>query len=71
MSHVFTIESRDADILAVDSGVFWCVIEAQAPLTALPGYGKALSALTEGIGRHRMILSHYAPVPPDPGGAAA
>jgi translation elongation factor EF-G len=65
------LKIRDADILVVDTGPFHCEIEARAPLAALLGYGKTLSSLTGGAGRQRMILSHYAPVPPDRGGFAA
>jgi hypothetical protein len=65
------LKTRGADIPIVDVEPAWCAIEATAPLTALLGYSRTLSSLSGGIGRHYMALSHYAPVPPDPGGAAA
>jgi translation elongation factor EF-G len=47
-----------------------CVLRYEAPLAGLLGLPAELAELTEGKARHRIVLSHYAPLPP-PGGKAA
>ena len=46
------------------------VIRGRARLQALLGYPHALATLTNGAAELHMWLSHYAPVPPEPGAAA-
>ncbi len=62
--------TRSAVIDEVDWSACRPTIRARAPLRALLGYPKALAVLTRGTADLSMWLSHYAPVPPDPGKAA-
>ena len=61
---------RTAEIDEVDWLAAVPVVRARAPMRALIGYPKALAALTHDTADLRMWVSHYAPVPPDPGKAA-
>lgn len=61
---------RGADIEEVDWLAPSPVVRARAPLRELLGYPAALSARCEGKAELEMWLSHYAPVPPEPGNAA-
>jgi predicted membrane GTPase involved in stress response len=47
------------------------VIRARASLRRLLGYPQALATLSNNTADLRTWLSHYAPVPPEPGGKAA
>lgn len=48
-----------------------CLVEAQATQAELLGYPAWLEALTGGAGNVEMWLSHYQPIDPEPGPAAA
>jgi hypothetical protein len=61
---------RGAEIEEVDWMAPAPVVRARAPLRQLLGYPQALAALTGGGAELRMWLSHYAPIPPEPGAAA-
>jgi predicted membrane GTPase involved in stress response len=61
---------RDAEIEEVDWLATPTVIRAKAPLRQLLGYAKALAVLSDGSAELQMWLSHYAPMPPEPGKAA-
>jgi len=61
---------RAAEIEEVDWLVVLPVVRARVPLRQLLGYSQALAALSHDTAELRMWLSHYAPVPPDPGKAA-
>ena len=61
---------RGAEIEEVDWLPPWPVICAKASLRKLLGYPVALCALCQGKAELEMRLSHYAPVPPEPGKAA-
>lgn len=67
---VHDLIGRDARIEEVDWLAPSPVIQARAPLRELLGYPAAIYALCEGKAALRMWLSHYAPLPPDPGAAA-
>jgi hypothetical protein len=62
--------TRGAEIEEVDWIAARPVIRAKAPLRQLLGYPQALAALSKDTAELRMWLSHYAPVPPEPGKAA-
>jgi hypothetical protein len=62
--------ARDAEIEEVDWVAPLAVVRARAALQRLLGYPQTLAALTNATGELRMWLSHYAPMPPDPGKAA-
>jgi hypothetical protein len=62
---------RSADIHARNRHSSRPVVRAQAPRRALLGYPQDLSTLSGGTADLRMWPSHYAPVPPTSGGAAA
>jgi hypothetical protein len=62
--------SRGAEIEEVDWTAPHAVVRARAPLRQLLGYSRALAALSHHTAELRMWLSHYEPVPPDPGKAA-
>lgn len=61
---------RGAEIEEIDRHVPVFTVRAKAALRQLLGYPKALEALTHGAAELQMWLSHYAPVPPEPGRAA-
>jgi hypothetical protein len=61
---------REARIEEVDWMAALPVVQARAPLRQLLGYSEALAALSRGTAELRTWLSHYAPLPPDPGKAA-
>ena len=46
------------------------VVRARAALRRLLGYPQALAELTNATAELQMWLSHYEPIPPDPGKAA-
>ena len=48
----------------------YCVLRYEAPLACLLGLPAELAACTEGKARHWIVLSHYAPLKPDPGARA-
>ncbi len=62
--------ARDAEIQEVDWTAPLAVVRARAALRRVLGYPQWLAALTSGTAELRMWLSHYAPIPPDPGKAA-
>lgn len=62
--------TREAQIEQVDWLAELPVVLARAPLRQLLGYSHALAALSRGTAGQRTWLSHYAPLPPDPGKAA-
>ena len=62
--------TRGADIEEVDWFAPRPVVRAKAPLRQLLGYPQALAALSRSTAELRMWLSHYTPLPPDPGKAA-
>jgi hypothetical protein len=62
--------TRGAEIQEVDWMAARPVVTAQAPLRHLLGYAQALEALSGDTAELRMWLSHYAPIPPEPGRAA-
>lgn len=49
----------------------YCVLRYEAPLADLLGLPAELERLTLGTAKHWILLSHYAPVPGDPGGGKA
>lgn len=49
----------------------YCVLRYEAPLADLLGLPGELERLTLGRAKHWIMLSHYAPVPGDPGGGKA
>jgi translation elongation factor EF-G len=61
---------RGGEIEEVDWLAAPPVVRARVRLQRLLGYPQALAALSHGTSELRMWLSHYAPVPPDPGNAA-
>lgn len=67
---VHELIGRGAEIEEVDWLAPCPVVRARAPLRELLGYPAALSALCEGKADLEMWLSHYAPLPPEPGDAA-
>ena len=67
---VHDLISRGAEIEEVDALAPSPVVRAKAPLRELLGYPAALGALCDGKSELEMWLSHYAPVPPQPGDAA-
>lgn len=69
-SVVHELIGRGADIEEVDWLAPCPVVRARAPLRELLGYPAALSALCEEKAELEMWLSHYAPLPPEPGNAA-
>lgn len=69
-SVVHELIGRSADIEEVDWLAPCPVVRARAPLRELLGYPAALSALCQGKAELDMWLSHYAPLPPEPGDAA-
>jgi Elongation factor G C-terminus len=62
--------TRGAEIEEVDWMAAQPVVRAKAPLRQLLGYPRSLAALSRDTAELRMWLSHYAPVPPEPGKAA-
>jgi len=62
--------ARGAAIDEVDWRAHSPVVRAKAPLRQLLGYPQSLEVLTGGAAQLEMGLSHYAPVPPEPGAAA-
>ena len=62
--------ASDAEIQEVDWTAPLAVVRARAALRRVLGYPQWLAALTSGTAELRMWLSHYAPIPPDPGKAA-
>jgi len=63
--------ARAAEIEEVEWVLSHPVVRAKAPLRLLLGYPQALATLSQNTAELRMWLSHYAPVPPAPGGHAA
>ena len=63
--------ARGAAIEEVDWMAPHPVVRAQALLQRLLGYPQALATLSQNTAEVQMWLSHYAPVPPAPGGDAA
>jgi translation elongation factor EF-G len=61
---------RGAFIEEVDWMAPQPVVRAKAPLRLLLGYPQSLATLTQNTAELRMWLSHYAPIPPEPGEAA-
>ena len=61
---------RGARIEEVDWLLTRPVVRAKAPLRVLLGYPQTLATLTAGAAELHMWLSHYEPVPPEPGAAA-
>jgi hypothetical protein len=61
---------RSARIEEVDWLAPAPLIRANAPLRRLLGFPKALAEISDGKAELLMGLSHYAPVPPEPGKAA-
>jgi predicted membrane GTPase involved in stress response len=68
---VLDLVRRDAEMEEVDWLRGQPVIRARASLRRLLGYPQALATLSNNTADLRMWLSHYAPVPPEPGGKAA
>ena len=62
--------TREARIEEVDWLAALPVVHAKAPLRQLLGCSQALTTLSRGTADLRTWLSHYAPLPPDPGKAA-
>lgn len=63
--------AREAEMEEVDWLSPRPVVRARAPLRTLIGYPQTLAELSENTAEVRTWLSHYAPVPPGPGGFAA
>lgn len=61
---------RGAEIEEVDWGAALPVVRARAPLRQLLGYAQGLAALSADTAELHTWLSHYAPLPPEPGKAA-
>lgn len=61
---------REAQIEEVDWLAALPVVRARAPLRQLLGYAQALAALSQDTAELHTWLSHYAPLPPEPGNAA-
>jgi hypothetical protein len=70
-SAVQDLIARGAEIEEIDWMLSRPVIGAKAPLRLLLGYPQTLAERSENTADLRMWLSHYAPVPPGPGGDAA
>jgi predicted membrane GTPase involved in stress response len=70
-SAVQDLVARGAEIEEVDWVLSRPIIRAKAPLRLLLGYPQTLATLSRNTADLRMWLSHYAPVPPEPGGDAA
>jgi translation elongation factor EF-G len=62
--------TRSAEIEEVDWVAPLPVVRAKAPLRQLLGYAQSLVAVAHNTADVRMSLSHYEPVPPEPGKAA-
>jgi hypothetical protein len=62
--------ARGACIEEVDWMAPKPVVRAKAPLRLLLGYPQSVADLTQNTAELRMWLSHYAPIPPEPGAAA-
>jgi hypothetical protein len=62
--------ARSAEIDVVDWMGEPAIVRARAPLRRLLGYPSTLARLSDNAADLRMGLSHYAPIPPDPGKAA-
>ena len=62
--------TREAQIEEVDWLAALPVVRAWAPLRRLLGYSQALAALSQDTAELYTVLSHYAPLPPEPGKAA-
>jgi hypothetical protein len=67
---ILDLVGRGADIEEVDWLAAPSVVCGKAPLRQLLGYPKALAVLCDDQAELRMWVSHYAPVPPEPGKAA-
>ena len=61
---------RGAEIEEIDWSAPIPTVRAKAALRQLLGYPKALATQTNGAAELHMWLSHYSPVPPEPGRAA-
>lgn len=67
---VHDLIGRGAEIEEIDWFVTVPTVRAKAALRQLLGYPKELATLTNATAELQMWLSHYAPVPPEPGRAA-
>jgi hypothetical protein len=65
------MEARGAELTEEYARSTYCVLRYQAALANLLGLSSQLEELTGGSARHWVALSHYAPVPGDPGPRAA
>jgi hypothetical protein len=65
------MEARGAELTEEYARSTYCVLRYQASLANLLGLSSQLEELTDGGARHWIALSHYAPVPGDPGPRAA
>jgi predicted membrane GTPase involved in stress response len=65
------LATREATILAEHETPDGWLLQGEAPLRRLLGYGAALSRLTAGTGRYWTALDRYVPLEGPPGGWAA
>jgi translation elongation factor EF-G len=67
---IHDLVTRGAEIEEVDWMAPLPVVRARAALRKLLGFPRTVAALSQNTAELRMWLSHYAPLPPDPGMAA-